>query len=274
MRKLCILLLLMAIPGSADDQMASHLSSLEKRLPGPEFIYTVQPPFVVVGDLDRAELEDYSRGTVRWAVRLLKAEYFSLDPEHTLDVWLFKDAESYRKNVRKLTGSSPDTPYGFYSREHRGLFMNIHTGGGTLVHELVHPFLEANFPQCPPWFNEGLASLYEQCGEKGGRIWGYTNWRLAGLQTAIRERKLGSIPRLFGLDERDFYRDERANNYAQARYLCLYLQHQGVLREYYRHLRAGRESGPALQALLGFREWAPFQKKWEDWVLGLTYPES
>ena len=34
--------------------------------------------------------------------------------------------------------------------------MNISTGGGTLVHEIVHPFIEANFPACPPWLNEGL----------------------------------------------------------------------------------------------------------------------
>lgn len=274
MRKLCLLLLLMATPAPADDAMSAHLSALQKRLPGKDFVYTVQSPFVVVGDLDRAELEDHARGTVRWAVRLLKAEYFSRDPEQTLDVWLFKNAESYRANVHKLTGSSPDTPYGFYSRQHGGLFMNIHTGGGTLVHELVHPFIEANFPKCPAWFNEGLASLYEQCGEKGGRIWGYTNWRLAGLQSAIREGKLGSIPRLLALDERGFYGDDRGNNYAQARYLCLYMQHQGVLREYYRHVQAGRDSGTAMQSLLGFRDWAPFQKKWQDWVLGLTYPES
>ena len=31
-----------------------------------------------------------------------------------------------------------------------------------LVHEMVHPFMDADFPACPAWFNEGLASLYEQ----------------------------------------------------------------------------------------------------------------
>ena len=46
--------------------------------------------------------------------------------------------------------------------------MNIDTGGGTLVHEIVHPFIAANFPECPAWFNEGLASLYEQCGDHRG----------------------------------------------------------------------------------------------------------
>ena len=46
--------------------------------------------------------------------------------------------------------------------------MNIATGGGTLVHEIVHPFVEANFPGCPTWFNEGLGSLYEQSAERKG----------------------------------------------------------------------------------------------------------
>ena len=31
---------------------------------------------------------------------------------------------------------------------------------------MVHPFVEANFPDCPAWFNEGLGSLYEQCAER------------------------------------------------------------------------------------------------------------
>ena len=41
------------------------------------------------------------------------------------------------------------TPYGYYSAAHRALIMNIATGGGTLVHEIVHPFVRANFPQMP-----------------------------------------------------------------------------------------------------------------------------
>jgi len=47
------------------------------------------------------------------------------------------------------------------------------------VHEIVHPFMAANFPDCPAWFNEGLASLYEQSSERDGKIIGLTNWRLA-----------------------------------------------------------------------------------------------
>ena len=36
-----------------------------------------------------------------------------------------------------------------------------------------------------------LMTLYEQSGERDGHIIGYTNWRLAGLQKAIKE---GRVP--------------------------------------------------------------------------------
>jgi len=57
-----------------------------------------------------------------------------------------KDAASYEKNTLLLFKEKPSTPYGYYSSTHKALIMNIATGGGTLVHEIVHPFVEANFP--------------------------------------------------------------------------------------------------------------------------------
>ena len=60
-------------------------------------------------------------------------------------------------------------------------------GGGTLVHEIVHPFMRANFPACPAWFNEGLASLYEQSAEKDGHIRGLINWRYTALEKAVKD---------------------------------------------------------------------------------------
>ena len=88
-----------------------------------------------------------------------------------------------------------------------GVVMNIATSGGTLVDEIVHPYMAANFPECPSWFNEGLASLYEQCGEENGRIHGDTNWRLAGLQKAIRSKKLPPFKSLLLDHERRVLRE-------------------------------------------------------------------
>ena len=109
--------------------------------------------------------------------------------------------------------------------------MNISTGGGTLVHEIVHPFVAANFPNCPAWFNEGLGSLYEQSGEVEGEIHGFTNWRLPRLQEAIRKGKLASFKTLCHTTDTEFYEKDRGTNYAQARYLCYYLQQKDLLQD-------------------------------------------
>ena len=164
--------------GFTDADYARHVEQLKKKLPSREFEIVVEKPFVVVGDGGRAAVEEDARGTVRWAVTLLKKDYFTKDPKEILNIWLFKDSVSYNKHATDLFGSKPSTPYGYYSSVHKSLVMNIETGGGTLVHEIVHPFVEANFPDCPPWLNEGLGSLYEQSGEQDGHIVGYTNWRL------------------------------------------------------------------------------------------------
>ncbi len=122
--------------------------------------------------------------------------------------------------------------------------MNISTGGGTLVHEIVHPFMSANFPECPSWFNEGLASLYEQSSERDGRIIGLTNWRLAGLQEAIREGTVPPFKTLCGTTTRQFYDQDKGTNYSQARYLCYHLQERGLLKLYYQTFRKNCETDP------------------------------
>ena len=91
-------------------------------------------------------MKEHSEKTIKWAVDKLKQDFFTQDPKEILDIWLFKDADSYQRNTLALFGEKPGTPYGYYSSTHKALIMNISTGGGTLVHEIVHPFVEANFP--------------------------------------------------------------------------------------------------------------------------------
>ncbi len=217
-----------------------------------------------------------ARQTVRWSVDRLKEAYFQKDPAEILDIWLFRDDASYRRHAKAIFGDEPDTPYGYYSHENRALVMNIATGGGTLVHEIVHPFVAADFPDCPSWFNEGLGSLYEQSREKDGRIWGCTNWRLAGLQAAIRANEAPTFADLTATTSHQFYHEDRGTNYAQARYLCYYLQEKGLLADFYRRFRAGVKDDPTgydtLQAVLGRPDMAKFQAEWEAFVLKLRFP--
>lgn len=57
--------------------------------------------------------------------------------------------KSYEENTAKLFQCKPTTPFGYYSHADRALVMNIATGGGTLVHEIVHPFMASNFASSP-----------------------------------------------------------------------------------------------------------------------------
>jgi len=254
---------------------AQHFRALNKKIPAG-FASVIQHPFVVIGDESPEMVKSRAEGTVKWAVDRLKAVYFAKDPQEILDIWLFKDKESYDKHTRSIFGEAPDTPFGYYSHAHGALVMNIATGGGTLVHEIVHPFIAANFPDCPAWFNEGLASLYEQCGDRQGAIWGATNWRLAGLQRTIRAGELPSFKDLCSTTQYEFYELDRGDNYAQARYLCYWLQEHGLLAKYYHAFRtaAGEDPGGyrTLQKTLGRDDMLAFQRDWEAWVLKLRFP--
>lgn len=264
-----------ALPdGITEADYARHVQQLQQKLPAGDFTVIIQRPFVVIGDEPAQEVKRRSEGTVQWAVDKLKQEYFTKDPKDILDIWLFRDAESYQKHALALFGEKPGTPYGYYSPTHKALIMNISTGGGTLVHEIVHPFVEANFPDCPAWFNEGLGSLYEQAGEVNGHIHGYPNWRLPGLQRAIRAGNVPEFKALMNLSSRGFYDEDKGTNYSQSRYLCYYLQQRGLLVRFYREFTAHQKQDPTgyqtLQKVLGTRDMKAFKLRWEKFVLGLS----
>lgn len=263
--------------GPNDGEIQEHLRELRERIPTSDaFHICVAKPFVVIGNEPPETVERRAAETVTWAVERLQRQFFSAGPSQIIDIWLFKDRPSYERYNQELFGSAPHTPFGYYSSEHRALVMNIATGGGTLVHEIVHPFVEANFPKCPAWFNEGLASLYEQSTDRDGKLWGLPNWRLKGLHELILDRELPSFEDLCSTSTADFYAGRRGNNYAQARYLCYYLQEHDLLTKYYRQFAENRADDPSgyrtLVKILGEPDMTEFQEEWEAFVLRLRFP--
>lgn len=264
--------------GFTNADYAQHIMDLRPRVP-KDFTMIIQRPFVVIGDESPAVVRQRAERTVEWFVDRVRKLYFEKDPPEIYDIWLFKDETSYRKHTKSLFNEEPGTPFGYFSHTEGALIMNIATGGGTLCHEIVHAFVESNFPGCPAWFNEGLASLYEQCGERNGRVVGLTNWRLAGLKKQIRTGVLPSFKKLLSTTTQQFYNMDTADNYAQARYLCYYLQEKGLLGDYYRAFCGSAKRDAcgyaALREVLSIEkeeEMAGFQKRWEKWVLRLRFP--
>jgi hypothetical protein len=253
---------------------AQHLMRTKPNIPNG-FRTRIVGPFLLIGD-EGDERMNHHAEVIDWTISRLASDFGMSAPSEIIDVWLLGTDASYAAQAERLFHESPSTPYGFFVPEKRMLFMNIETGGGTLVHEVVHPFMRASFRKAPAWFNEGLASLYERVVDRDGHLWGLPNWRLAGLKRAIRKGELPAFTSMTADSDKLFYRSP--TGYAQARYLCLYLQEKGLLARFYAEYRAGHATDPTgirtLARVLGERDMSKFQLKFETWALSLREPGS
>lgn len=203
--------------------------------------------FLVIGP---KELAAGSFGTsVRFVERITQAlmnQRFAKEPARAVSVYLFPEARTYGAYCQKFTGGPPISVYGFYRPDLRALIMNLGPGLGTLSHELVHPYVEADFPGAPIWLNEGIASLYEApVLPKAGEIHGIKNWRLPALQQGLRARpQVFKASALFALSDESFRGDDESVHYAQARYLCQWLDERGLLWPFYQAFRDNHATDP------------------------------
>lgn len=250
----------------------AEAKNLEAKL-DKTFRVVQSPPFVVAGNLDQLTLERYLQGTVVQPAQRLWQCYFRRKPDKVITVLLFDDDKSYRLWAKKLFNDTEVSHFGYYRDYDRTLVMNIGTGGGTLVHELTHALIVYDFPDVPTWFNEGLASLHEQCYYEKDRIVGLPNWRLPDLQEALRKGTLRPFAAMMA--DEDFYGERRGLNYAQARYLMLYLQEKGVLKDFYVYFREhhkGDNAGvEALEHVLG-KKIDAIEDAWRKWIPTLRFP--
>jgi hypothetical protein len=261
------------IAGFTPADYAQTVIAARERAP-EGFTVVLEKPFVVVGDEEPAVLAARAENTVRFAAQGLRKNHFDHDPDKIFTAWLFKDDDSYYTHALSIFGDAPDTPYGYTDLDERALVMNIGTGGGTLIHEMVHAYIHAELPNAPPWLNEGLASLYEGVAHEDGTLRGTVNWRLPGLQSAMLSGGVPPFATLMALDEHDFYGDGAGLHYAQARYLFYWLQEHGLLERYYRAFRAATDDPTGVLTLrrtLGTDDLVAFQALWEEWVMGLRF---
>lgn len=221
---------------SVNISFAARINELKKVL-SDDFIVKEHSYFVIASNLSETETEKILNSTIDKAVECFYNDYFSTRPDEATTIFLFKDDKTYRYWAKQLYDDDDLSKYGYYKPSERTMLMNINTGTGTLVHEMTHALARYDFPDIPSWFNEGLGSLYERCSLNNKTILGYVNWRLPALQDAIADKSYTSLERLMKTNWEEFYGDGSDVNYSQARYLCMYLQEQGLLKEYYKHFR-------------------------------------
>ena len=256
------------------DELAARKVELDKKLAGKGYTVVIQAPFVIVDD-ENAAMVKRNANFMKWTTDLIEADFFPKRPAKLIEVWLFKNEQTYRKGAKQFFNDEPDTPYGYYSTAADALIMNVGPGLGTLSHELVHPYMEANFANVPSWFNEGLASLYEQPRERLGtdrklHMWGTPNWRLPNLKAEIRAKTLPSLKTLMSTTRDGFY-NAQFDAYAYARFLLQYLQDHGKLHEFYDafHADAKDLTGQTALAKVVGEDLESFEAEWRTWVLAL-----
>ena len=243
---------------------------------GTGFTVVAVPPFVVIGDGSPAWVKEDANEVVRTAAALLKAKLFRRDPAAIIDVLTLQSESSYDRYAASRIGA-PSTPYGYYSSCDRAIYVNMSLGDGTLVHEMVHALMEATFPACPTWLNEGLGSLYEHTDLSKGELRGRVNWRLPRLKQAITRGKTVPLEQLAAASRGDFDDEEQsALYYAMARYLCFHLQERGLLETFFHRFLANQGQDPTgmetLKEVLAEKDLSAFQERWEKEVLALPSP--
>ena len=224
---------------------------------GAGYVSKVIHPFVVMAP-DRETLKE-AEETLTWAETRLRADFFDAEPGKVITIWVWPDEASYMSGSSAVLGVVPSTPYGMYRPFSRSLIVNAGYGWGTLVHEVVHAYVAADFPSAPTWLDEGMGSLFEQPIDVSGHLHGALNWRLPSLQEALRRHAAPSFDEMVEGWRRDFDGKRGPLLYATSRYVLYWLQQQGRLPAFYKQYR---EHGlPPL----------PPRDEWERFVLALEY---
>jgi peptidoglycan hydrolase-like protein with peptidoglycan-binding domain len=131
-------------------------------------------------------------------------------------------------------------------------------GYGTLLHEMIHALIAADFPNAPAWLNEGLASLYERTQWSNSQLHALPNWRMDGLRES-------NMPSLADLVQQASEIGLHSHEIAAIRLLFLYLDQQNLMDDLYLLAKQGSPDFTLSQGVtsLGLMEagWQEFLKE-------------
>ena len=200
---------------------------------------------------------------------------FGKKPAEAISVYLFGDKVGYESFCTQKFNAPCIAHFGFYSPGERYMVMNAGLGLGTLTHEIVHPLVEADFPNAPTWINEGVASVFEQPQiPRPGEIHGGKNWRHPYLKKTMQsaDKDKARLDKLFGMPDTTFRGDWEGLNYATARYVCQWLDEKKMLWPFFQKWRDDYANDPtgekSFVAVTGMTL-AEANAAWTKWTLAL-----
>jgi hypothetical protein len=216
--------------------------------------------FVEVGP--SSPLFDEAAQLVARALPPLLDGRFGKRPDAPITVLFFTSKPAFVAFTDAEYGTRADGNLGLYDPATRSIATDASGGRNfltTLTHEMVHPLLQAEFPDVPFWFGEAIASVFEAPvftadGGIHGARWSRRQARLVQALASPRERDLVRIDSFFGMDDRDFAGFSRATmsidtsrqqlHYALARSFAVWLDAKGQLWPFYHAWRDSFASDP------------------------------
>jgi hypothetical protein len=153
------------------------------------------------------------------------------------------------------------------------------SGGGTLIHEMIHALINNDFANAPFWINEGLASLYE---ETDGNT-PIDNYRIIFIQEAFKNKKcFMPLLELFGASKYQSLFEEDYNLVnAYSRYFCKYVYDRFGIKKLARVYKELKQSGnpiPEKQydliCTITGKTRNELQSDWQDYLLKASVPSK
>lgn len=232
---------------SVGNSVQQLTDELRRAIDGSEFQALYHTPFLVVG-LDRYDSpESYYEKGIKDFYRYFKAQYFDTQPQRVLTTVISSNPHDLVAATHRLypsVGLSLYAPFLGYYNPADNLIMA--TGGragyGTLLHEMIHALMAADFPSAPAWLNEGMASLYERSRWRNGRLEALPNWRM----DRMREDRIPSLQSLAQSAPQIGLHSSRID---EIRLLLLLLDQRQQMDDLYRIAKQQR-SGFSLPAVL------------------------
>lgn len=168
----------------AADELRDYISNKIS----PKDNYTAEEFLVLSLSTQRSAEEHYKKGVQPFAT-YFKTKFAFTKPQQYLTVLLTENPFDLIEATNILyptAGLKPYAPFlGYYNEKDNLIAANGgRQGYGTLLHELIHAYLHTDYPDCPIWLNEGLASLYERTEWTNHELRGIPNWRFDRLNAS------------------------------------------------------------------------------------------
>ncbi|TDO82824.1 hypothetical protein EV143_10284 [Flavobacterium chryseum] len=117
--------------------------------------------------------------------------------EDYITIYLVQDYKNVRNNIQRLYSTKLSfNPLGFSNFYDNSMVGWLYDDAmvGTLKHELIHLLIRSRFNFIPEWFEEGLASLYEESRfDASDNLLGKENWRGILLKETPLNYKLSDL---------------------------------------------------------------------------------